>query len=354
MTKIFKPACLTVMLVLVLALVALVLPVSMVHADNGEIVDFSATPTSGNAPLTVQFENLSEVYVSDGLALASIGTTWLWDFGDGGTSTEECPTHTYNCAGEYDVSLTFAGYVNDSSAPNGNGGITETKYGYITVYPIADFSASPTMGIAPLTVQFRDQSKGLCSGSRDWSFGDGGSSTSKNPSHTYTQGGNYTITLTVSGSPSDTVTKLNLIIVEEGETPTNLVVRNLYISAVHAQPRQEVQITANVVNEGGTWGSDTVNLMINGQFEQSRSVGVAPGTAQTISFTVYKVQGAEYQVNIEGATGAFYVVEEPTQPAEQPMGSGPLDSGSIIAIIVIGVILVGGVVVIFLLSRGRS
>ncbi len=351
MTKILKPVCLAVTMALVLSVAVVMLPVGARSFDG---VDFSAAPTSGNAPLTVQFENLTEVFVSNGLAVASSGTTWLWDFGDGGTSTEEHPTHTYDCAGEYDVSLTFTGYVNGSSAQNDNGGITETKYGYITVYPIADFTASPTMGIAPLTVQFRDQSKGLCSGSWDWSFGDGGSSTSKNPSHTYTQGGNYTITLTVSGSPSDTVTKLNLIIVEEGETPPNLVVRNLYISAVHAQPRQEVQITAKVVNEGGAWGSKTINLMINGQFEQSLNVGVAPGTAQSISFTVYKVQPAEYQADIEGAGGTFYVVEGPTQPAERPMGSAPLDTGGMIAIIVIGVILVGGVVVVFLLSRGTA
>jgi len=95
------------------------------------------------APLTVQFTDLS----------AGSPTSWLWDFGDGNTSTAQNPQHTYSSAGTYTVNLT---------ATNEYGSTPATKLDYITVYgPItAQFSATPTGGTAPLTVQFTDLSTG--------------------------------------------------------------------------------------------------------------------------------------------------------------------------------------------------
>lgn len=81
------------------------------NANGAEIwvkaltADFTATPTHGAAPLTVQFTNTS----------AGDFTTSLWDFGDGGTSTEIRPTHTYTAAGVYTVTLTVGDGVNTSS-----------------------------------------------------------------------------------------------------------------------------------------------------------------------------------------------------------------------------------------------
>ena len=218
--------------------------------------------------------------------------------------------------------------------------------------PAANFSATPEAGEAPLTVQFRDRSTGAID-SRWWSFGDSGS-TLRNPSHTYYNEGIYTVCLTVTG-PGGTSTKCSDIIVESMAVAPRLSVRNLNVTPGYAQPRQEIAINANVVNEGGMWGSQTVELIINEQFEQSRSVGVAPGTAQPVSFTVYKVEPGTYQVDIEGATGTFYVMEEPAPPATPKPGGllagGELDTGGIIAIIVIGAILVGGMIVLVLLTR---
>jgi hypothetical protein len=65
--------------------------------------------------------------------------------------------------------------------------------------PTANFSANPASGNAPLTVQFTDESTGSIT-SWDWSFGDGSADRSvQNPSHTYTNAGDYTVTLTVTG-----------------------------------------------------------------------------------------------------------------------------------------------------------
>jgi PKD repeat protein len=143
--------------------------------------DFSADVTSGVAPLTVQFTNLS----------TGDYDTLTWDFGDGGSSVEASPSHVYTAAGTYTVSLTVTG----------DGGTdVETKTAYITVYTAvnADFSADVTSGIAPLTVQFTD----LSTGDYDtlaWDFGDGGSSVEASPSHVYTAAGTYTVSLTVTG-----------------------------------------------------------------------------------------------------------------------------------------------------------
>jgi len=78
------------------------------------VADFSGSPTSGNAPLTVNFTDLS----------TNNPTSWDWDFGDGGSSTAQNPSHEYTSAGDYTVSLT---------ATNSAGQDTETKTDYISV-----------------------------------------------------------------------------------------------------------------------------------------------------------------------------------------------------------------------------
>jgi hypothetical protein len=76
--------------------------------------NFSGSPTSGTAPLAVNFTDLS----------SGSPTSWSWNFGDGGTSIVKNPSHTYAAAGSYTVSLT---------ATNACGSDNETKTGYITV-----------------------------------------------------------------------------------------------------------------------------------------------------------------------------------------------------------------------------
>ncbi len=88
--------------------------ISVTSNEAPPVADFSASPTSGVAPLAVTFTDNS----------SGNPTSWSWDFGDGGTSTEQNPTHTYSVAGTYTVTLT---------ATNAYGSDTETKTDYITV-----------------------------------------------------------------------------------------------------------------------------------------------------------------------------------------------------------------------------
>jgi len=78
------------------------------------VADFTGTPLSGTAPLTVQFTDTS----------TNAPTSWSWSFGDGGTSTAQNPSHQYTSAGTYTVSLTAA---------NAAGSDGETKAGYVVV-----------------------------------------------------------------------------------------------------------------------------------------------------------------------------------------------------------------------------
>ncbi|MFN0059932.1 MAG: S8 family serine peptidase [Planctomycetota bacterium] len=79
--------------------------------------------------------------------------------------------------------------------------------------PVANFVGAPTSGNAPLVVNFTSTSTGTIS-SYAWNFGDSGTSTLQNPSHTYTAAGTYTVTLTVTGpGGSDAETKSGYIVV---------------------------------------------------------------------------------------------------------------------------------------------
>ncbi len=82
--------------------------------DSPPVAAFNATPLNGNAPLPVQFTDLS-----------TDATVWAWDFGDGTpVSNDRNPLHTYTAAGQYNVTLT---------ATNSFGTSTVTKVNYITV-----------------------------------------------------------------------------------------------------------------------------------------------------------------------------------------------------------------------------
>ena len=106
------------------------------------------------------------------------------------------------------------------TASNAKGSNALTKSSYVVVSsvlaaPVTNFSASPTSGSAPLTVGFTDQSKGAPT-SWKWTFGDGNTSTEKNPVHTYNKTGLYSVALTASNAKgSNVLTKSSYIAVSK-------------------------------------------------------------------------------------------------------------------------------------------
>jgi len=155
--------------------------------------DFSGTPLSGYAPLTVQFTDTS----------TGSPTSWDWDFGDGSShNTTQNPTHIYTVAGVYTVTLI---------ATSGSGSDTKIKTNYITVNMVANFTAIPTTGTDTLSVSFTDTSTGTPT-SWAWVFGDSATSTEQNPIHIYSAAGVYTVVLRAArGSFEDTETKSEYI-----------------------------------------------------------------------------------------------------------------------------------------------
>ncbi len=142
-------------------------------------------------------------------------TSWIWDFGDGAVKSDvQNPTYIYTTEGKFNVSLTVS---------NSCGVDSEEKIKYIDVVasnevPQALFSASPTSGIEPLTVIFKDKSSGSPS-TWIWDFGDNDTSGEQNPVHEYKTANEYTVSLSVSNEKGvDTLVQVNLISVE-GKNP---------------------------------------------------------------------------------------------------------------------------------------
>jgi len=166
---------------------------------------FDTDVSSGAAPLTVKFTDSSEGDVTD----------YSWDFDDGSDSTSQNPSHTFKEAGTYSVQLTVSnGDTGDEDSCTSTIKVTEVDK------PSAAFVASATSGTAPLTVTFTDESDNDPT-SWYWSFGDGQTSSTQNPSHTYTSAGTYSVTLKATNAGgSNTVTQTGLITVAAAKTPT--------------------------------------------------------------------------------------------------------------------------------------
>lgn len=141
-------------------------------------------------------------------------TKWLWNFGDGSESTEQNPVKAYGDRGVYTVSL-WTGNENTNRKDQ------LVKVGYITVGvgPVANFIAENPVyqqSSSRLNVRFIDTSMGSPT-SWLWNFGDGQTSTDQNPTHLYTAGGSYTVSLTVKNKfGEDTKIVSNLIDVGQG------------------------------------------------------------------------------------------------------------------------------------------
>ncbi len=137
-----------------------------------------------------------------GTAIAFTGTsstdpqgetlTYSWSFGDGGTGSSANPQHTYTTAGTYSVKLT----VTDTSNLSGSA----TTQATVGTPPVANLGG-PYTGYYNTPLTFNGSGSSDPQGESltySWNFGDGGTSSSANPQHTYAAAGTYTVTLTVT------------------------------------------------------------------------------------------------------------------------------------------------------------
>jgi hypothetical protein len=99
------------------------------------IAGFTGVPYYGEAPLTVQFTDLS----------TGVPTSWLWTYGDGETGSDQNPEHTYAEIGNYDVVL---------DATNGDGTGTYGDTGAITVYRTVSTVTAPAVSLVGPSIKY--------------------------------------------------------------------------------------------------------------------------------------------------------------------------------------------------------
>lgn len=167
---------------------------SLIHVVDTLDAQFSYTQFCGDAIYdSVKFTDNS---------ISKTNYIYHWNFGDGDTSILASPSHKYAGTGNYTVTLTIT-----------NGSCSDMISRLVQIRnPQAKFGTSPLLGCVPLPVTFSDSSIDAVGWS--WNFGDGFTSTSQNPNHTYTGADSfYTIRLIVNDifNCKDTLEKINLV-----------------------------------------------------------------------------------------------------------------------------------------------
>lgn len=214
--------------------------------NHAPVADASGSPLSGYAPLDVELSAAGSTD-SDGDNL-----TYSWVFGDGASGTGASVNHTYTTPGEYTATVVVSDGELTSTATVAINVLTESG----NTPPVADLTSSTSTGQAPLQVTF----DGTNSSDADndiltysWDFGDGNTMTGPTATHTFTDAGSYTVTLTVSDG-QDSAQATTTITVTDDSTPVTRVDNPFRDAVWYVNP----EWSANAAAEPG--GSAIANL----------------------------------------------------------------------------------------------
>ncbi|MDD1682431.1 MAG: PKD domain-containing protein [Methanoregula sp.] len=259
-------------------------------SNRAPTANFMADKGSGNASLTVAFDASGSSDIDGNI------TQYAWDFGDGKTGSGVTSSHPYESAGNYQVTLTVTDNKGSSASTFKSVSVTVAKNP-----PIAEFSATPLTGASPLKVQFTDTSSGDPT-SWAWDFGDEGSSLMKNPAHTYTSAGNYTVNLIVTNADgTGTKTRTGYIAVEGGG--------GFPLLPVAAGAIVLVLIAGAVVF---LWSRSNLQLVIRQKSVQADGASQIPVRVQFVNgFGQPKKQKADRDVEIKTTSGMIQNVVVP-------------------------------------------
>jgi PKD repeat protein len=263
----------------------------------GEVEDYTVNITpGGNTPPTADFTYTTTdltVNFTD-TSTDSDGTivSWLWDFGDGNTSTVQHPTHTYAAYGTYTVTLTVTD--DDDATDSISKDVTLTG----PTPPNADFTYTTDCLTACFTDTSTDDGTIV---SWSWNFGDGNTSTEQNPCHTYAAAGTYTVTLTVTDDDSltDSISK-SVTVVDCPE----IFVYDITQTAKIAGPNYTSTAVVTIRDTGSSPVADaTVYITWSGVVSGSYS-GVT-GADGTVSFKSDKIKNnGPFIITVDNVTHA--------------------------------------------------
>ncbi|CAG1004063.1 partial tRNA nuclease WapA, partial [Anaerolineae bacterium] len=250
------------------------------YAASG--ANFKASPRSGPGPLTVVLTDTST-------ATETI-TSRLWDFGDGITDTVTNPTHVYDEAGCFTVTLET--WTDNSHS-------LMVKPNYIILAAQAGFTPQPAQGEVPLEVTFANTSYPTeIITAYLWDFGDGYTSTLTSPTHTYATYGLYGVTLTVFSTGGGQSVQTHMV-------------------AVGPEPGEAIEIAtkwwAHEVRPAAAYNPDTQEYLVvwddwNSEYDVTarRTTGVGLPLGETIPITT--ASGDQSESVVAYGDGIYLVV----------------------------------------------
>ncbi|MGL6223489.1 MAG: PKD domain-containing protein, partial [Steroidobacteraceae bacterium] len=275
-----------------------------------------ATPTSGTAPLTVDFNAAASTDTGGSIV------TYAWNFGDGGTATGTTASRIYTAAGTYTATLT----VTDNLGATGPTTRTVTVTAP-NLPPTAAFQFLPTGGPAPLFVFFDASASTDPDGTIAnyiWDFGDGTETVGgKTPSHTFATAGTFSVRLTVQdaqGASASTTQSITATAGAGGAGPTikgRITYARVPLSSTNSlglnysntneQPAREVIVELIAAGNGAVLASTTT--------DSDGSYAVAP-PANTDVFVRARAQARRttapsFDIRVLNNTGgnALYVLD---------------------------------------------
>lgn len=256
------------------------------------VARITATPSSGNADLTVTFS------AAGSASLDGTIVEYRWNFGDPNsgaantlvTTSPTMPQHVYERAGVFPARLTVVDDI----------GLTGSDTVEVTVSrpgpppPIPSFVMTPSSGVSPQTVVFdasasRPDTGGAPIASYEWSFGNGTSGGGVNATRQYTSPGSYTVTLTVTDTAGSSATTTKVLTLRSFVNPPDF-----RLTGTQPEFFSDGKFFFAWTNVGASPG-DTVSYRISIKVvegclafgEKSRTVSAgATGTTQTYAFTV--------------------------------------------------------------------
>ncbi|HYU90630.1 MAG TPA: PKD domain-containing protein, partial [Gemmatimonadales bacterium] len=238
--------------------------------------------------------------------------SYAWTFGDGGTASAQNPSHTYTAGGTFTVTLT----VTDNQGGTGNVShtVTVTAPPPPNQPPVAAFTSSCTQ----LTCSFTSTSSdpdGTIAGYA-WTFGDGGTASAQNPSHTYTAGGTFTVTLTVTDNQGATGSVSHSVTVTAPPPPNQPPVAAFTSSCtllICTFTNASSDPDGSIAGYSWTFGDGTTST------DQNPSHVYTAGGTYTVTLTVTDNQGAT------GAVSHPVTVSTPPPPNQPPSATAGSD-----------------------------